>query len=335
MEEKVFRVALVGCGAICGNHIKSILAAGQELCALCDIEIGRARAAAESHGLGAVAVYSDYVAMLEKEKPDAVHICTPHYLHAPMAVAALERDIHVLCEKPLCISMEQLAQLRAAAGASRARLGVCHQNRYEPNMLRLREIAAREGVAAACGYVVWKRDAAYYGSGAWRGTKEKEGGGVMINQALHTLDLLQWICGMPVSVTAHTFNDSLGGVMEVEDCASARFTLSDGRILNFFATVGAGADFPVRIELKTQKGAIVTATNGLLVDGGTVTESQKPQSFVGKTVWGDCHKALIKDFYTCLSDGTPFSVNIDEAEKVVRLILTMYSSNGKNIAVLR
>lgn len=334
MEEKIFRVALVGCGAISKNHINSILAAGQVLCALCDVDVGRARAAAQRSELGEIAIYSDYTAMLEEEKPDAVHICTPHYLHAPMAVAALERDIHVLCEKPLCISMEQLSELRAAAGASRGRLGVCHQNRYEPNMIRLHEIAARDGVAAACGYVVWRRDAAYYGSGAWRGTKAWEGGGVMINQALHTLDLLEWICGMPVSVTAHTSNDSLGGVIEVEDSACARFTLSDGRILNFFATVGAGADFPVRIELKTQKGALVTATNSLLIDGGTITEAHAPQALVGKTVWGDCHRALIKDFYTCLGDGTPFPIGINEAEKVVRLILSMYASNGKNIAIL-
>ena len=104
------RVAIVGCGAICGNHIKAIQAAGQRLCALCDVNVRAAEEKAEKYGLENVRIYGDYASMLASEALDAVHICTPHDLHAPMAIAALEKGIHVLCEKPLCISMEQLDQ---------------------------------------------------------------------------------------------------------------------------------------------------------------------------------------------------------------------------------
>ena len=80
--------------------------------------------------------------MLRAEHPDIVHICTPHYLHAPMAIEALEKDIHVLCEKPLCISYEQLEALRAAEKSSAATLGVCHQNRWKPSMKELKKLAS-------------------------------------------------------------------------------------------------------------------------------------------------------------------------------------------------
>ena len=188
--DKKFRVALVGCGSISGNHLGGILAAGQTVCALCDIDPAQAKKKAEKFGLTEAEIYTDYTEMLDCEKPDAVHICTPHYLHAPMIIEALGRNIHVLCEKPLCISIEQLEKIREAAGISSAQLGVCHQNRWKPSMKELRRLA-QVGVKGAFGSVVWNRDEDYYKSGAWRGSWAEEGGGVMINQALHTLDLLQ------------------------------------------------------------------------------------------------------------------------------------------------
>ena len=109
-----YRVAVVGCGAICGNHIMAIKHAGETVCALCDTVPSQAQRIIERFHLRGVSVYQDFQTLLDCEKPDAVHICTPHYLHAPMAIAALERNIHVLCEKPLCISLAQLEELRAA-----------------------------------------------------------------------------------------------------------------------------------------------------------------------------------------------------------------------------
>ena len=332
MKKTTFRVALVGCGAISGNHIKAILAAGQELCALCDIDPTHAQAVVQKYELGDLPIYTDYNMMLDTEKPDAVHICTPHYLHAPMSVAALERNIHVLCEKPLCISLEELKTLRAAVKKSHAQLGVCHQNRYEPNMIRLCELA-REGVLGGCGYVVWNRDVAYYNSAAWRGTWEQEGGGVMINQALHTLDILQWVCGMPTQVTAHCFNDRLRGMIEVEDTATARFETADGKTLHFFATTSATVNFPVRLEIQLRSKEVILAGNNLLVSDSITERNEKSEAVVGKSVWGNGHKALISDFYACIAENRPFPIDVSEGEKVIRLILAMYTSNGERIKI--
>ena len=330
--EKQLEVAIVGCGAICGNHINAILAAGHRICALCDTVLKRAREKAEKYGLENVRLYADYQALLERERPDAIHICTPHHLHAPMTVEALKRGIHVLCEKPLCISMKQLRELREAAEKSEAQLGVCHQNRYLPNMIRLKELS-REGVRGGFGSVVWHRDEQYYRSGQWRGTWAQEGGGVMINQALHTLDLMQWICGLPQRVIAHTHTDLLGDVIEVEDTATACFECENGSRFNFFATNTAAADLPIHLQIKLNNGDVIDVQNRQFSVNHQPMESVQGGEIVGKQVWGDGHKALIRDFYTCIREQRPFAIGVEEGGRVIRMILAMYASHGNPIVI--
>ncbi len=330
--KKVFRVAVVGCGAICGNHINGILSSGQKICALCDIDQSHAVTAAEKFSLD-TKIYTDYIGMLDTERPDSVHICTPHYLHAEMCIEALKRNINVLCEKPLCTSRGELDAVSEAAKRSSATLGVCHQNRYEASIHKLYELAGDDPVGAV-GIVAWKRDADYYSSADWRGKWETEGGGVMINQALHTLDLMQWICGMPVSVTAHIANDHLKGEIEVEDTATALFETEDGRRLNFFATTAAGASFPAQLHIRKADGT------RLYADTSVVTENSVPVDFdnggseqIGKAVWGKGHALLIQDFYSHISNATRFSIDAEEGGKVIRLILAMYESNGEKTEI--
>lgn len=326
------KIAVVGCGAIAATHVEAIRSAGQEICALCDTETERAERLAERFGLE-TAVFGDYIEMLDQVKPEVVHVCTPHHLHAPMCVEALGRGIHVLCEKPLCISKEQLEEVLRAERERSAMLGVCHQNRYEPNMRQLKELAEKEGVKGALGMVCWDRDERYYRSGEWRGKWATEGGGVMINQALHTLDLLQWICGMPASVTAHCNNDHLSGVIEVEDTATARFETADGSILSFFATTGGGANFPAQLQIVTKQGNTYYADTAMLTGQGNVLPRALNDPSVGKREWGSGHKSLVADFYRCISQGTQFPISAEEAGKVIRLILAMYASNGEKIEV--
>ena len=329
-----FRVALIGCGSISGNHLGGILDAGQTVCALCDIVPEQATRAAEKFDLPQAKIYTDYVEMLDGEKPDIVHICTPHDLHAPMAIAALERGINVLCEKPLCISMEQLCALREAEKRSTAQLGVCHQNRWKPSMVALREMA-QDGVLGAFGSVVWDRDEAYYRSGAWRGTWAHEGGGVMINQALHTLDILQWICGMPTHVTARTELWRLKDVIEVEDTATARFECDGGLPINFFATTAAGASLPISVQLKlADKRNVCSQNRFLLVNDQPIDIPVKAKPLAGKEVWGTEHAELIGEFYRCLCENEHFPIDVEEGGKVIRLILSMYASNGERIEIL-
>ena len=334
---KTFRIAVIGCGAISGNHINAIIGSGNQICALCDIVPEHAQEKIEKFELGNVPVYTDYVELLEKEKPDSIHICTPHYLHAEMVIAALGRGINVLCEKPLATTMEQLHAVLEAEEKSSATLGVCQQNRYEPRMLWLMDYIKEHGVKSGLGIVSWKRDAKYYATGAWRGKIIEEGGGVMINQALHTLDLLQHLCGMPTHVTAHTDNDYHKDCIEVEDTATAHFELPDGMMCHFYGTTAATADLPVQLQFVTMDKVRVIAGNDFVLLNGKPVEIEDTRdhaNLVGKTVWGTGHAILIRDFYTCLAEGRPFRVSGKEAAKVVCLILSMYQSQGERIEIL-
>ncbi len=334
---KTFRVAVIGCGAISGNHINGILSAGKTVCALCDVEPARAQQKAEQYGIRDAGIYTDYIEMLDREKPDSVHICTPHYLHAPMCIEALGRGINVLCEKPLSINMDQLHAVLKAEQESTAQLGVCQQNRFEPNMIWLMDYVKEHGVKSGFGLVSWERNERYYRSGAWRGTILEEGGGVMINQALHTLDLLQHLCGMPTHVTAHVDNDFHKDYTEVEDTATAHFEREDGMRYAFFGTTAATGDLPVQLQLVTKDNHRVIAGNDFVVVDGQqveIEDNREAIHMVGKAVWGTGHAVLIKDFYRCVDSGEAFRISGTEGAKVIQLILSMYHSHGNRIKTM-
>ena len=324
------RVAVIGIGAIGPIHISGLINRGQEIVALCDICEERCRQANVEFGLSA-SVYTDYKAMLSEVKLDAVHICTPHYLHAEMICEALGKGIHVLCEKPLAISFEQLDQIEKAVQSSSAQLGICFQNRYNASVLYVKEFFKDKEITAASANLIWCRDEEYYASGAWRGTKEQEGGGVMINQAIHALDVLQWLCGMPETVLAHVSNNSLQGIIDVEDTATL-FCEGDTKF-TFFATNTGGADMPTEIRLTLSNGENVVAyPDKLYVNGKMVTEEDM-RFVLGKCCYGNGHEKLIADFYNCIKHGQPFSMDGKEASKVVKMIFAAYESNGEKINI--
>lgn len=322
------RSAIIGLGAISGVHYQAILRAGGEIVAACDNDEARLEAFREKTDCPA-ALYTDYKEMLEREHPDVVHICTPHYLHAEMTIAALRAGCNVLCEKPLCIREEDIEPILTAERESGKQLAVCLQNRYNQSNLEVVRLLGGRPAGAGFGNVVWNRGAAYYASGAWRGKWATEGGGVMINQALHTLDLLIWFMGMPDSVIAEIETRRLAGVIEVEDTASALFRYADGRMFNFYASNASGADFPVQVMVENAEGKKITAMNDLLAVNGEIQPFAMDVDHGGKSVWGAGHASLVGDFYDCIQNERPFPINGQEGAKVVRAILAMYRSHGK------
>lgn len=242
------KVAVAGLGVIGAVHLKILRDFGCDIAGVCDIDENK---------LGAYpkyAHYADYNRMLKDLRPDAVHICTPHYLHAEMVTAALDAGINVLCEKPLCISESEIEQILRVEKNSSAILGVVHQNRYNPANAYVKEYLKDKKVACGTGFVAWHRDKAYYAQAEWRGKQKTEGGGVLINQALHTLDLLQWFVGFPEYAAVALGNLSLKNAIEVEDTASAVY--SGGASFTFFATNASTLDFDVEVTLKTDSETI-------------------------------------------------------------------------------
>ena len=136
--------------------------------------------------------------MLDAEHPDIVHVCTPHHLHAPMAIECLRRGVHVLLEKPVATTVADGEAVVRAAEASTATVGVCFQNRFNPTVRAIRDLLDAGTLGDLLGgraAVTWFRDESYYEARPWRGRWAESGGGVLINQAIHTLDLLQWFLG--------------------------------------------------------------------------------------------------------------------------------------------
>lgn len=320
------KCAIIGMGVIGHVHYGILKDRKENLCAVCDIDENKL---AEFSG---IKTYTDYKQMLETERPEIVHICTPHYLHAEMVIYALKLGINVFCEKPLCIKREEIDAVLEAEKNSTAQLGVCMQNRYLPVSKCVKEYLKDKKEIGGYGSVVWHRGKEYYGSAAWRGKKATEGGGVLINQALHTLDLMQWLVGMPEKVVATASNLTLKDTNDVEDTVAALFEGKKGN-MSLFATVGSKAEFPWSVVLSADG-------NQVRIEGINVTINGKVQSFeeqntfYGKPCYGMGHGPIIDDFYSCVKTGKKFPLDGTEAMKVIRLLLSVYESNGNEIDII-
>ena len=326
------KAVIVGCGNIGAVHAESIRRLeGVSLCAAADIRPERAASYAEKYGCRA---YASLEEMLEKERPDVLHICTPHYLHVPMTTYALQRGIHVFCEKPPVISEEQLDALTRAAAEGPGRAGFCFQNRYNPGVLFIRELLAsgRLGkIKGARGIVTWNRGEAYYTQSGWRGRLETEGGGALINQSIHTMDLLGVFLGKPVSVEAQTANHHLPGVIEVEDMMEAYIRYADAAAC-FYATTAYTEDAPPLIELSCEKGIVRMEDPEVTIiwpDGRREHPETVRKQALGKSYWGSGHLDCIADFYRCLRTGERFAQDLDGVRDTIRLMLAAYRSAAK------
>ncbi len=318
------KIAIVGLGVIGKVHAAALKEQGKSIYAVCDIDPARLLPYPEALH------FTDYETMLKEAKPDAVHICTPHYLHAPMILAALERDIHVLCEKPLCIHREEIENILAAEARSNAILGVCQQNRYKKANVFVKQYLETKKCENGYGTVVWERSDAYYRSGAWRGKWATEGGGALINQALHTMDILQWMLGMPESVTASVSNLHNDPAVEVEDNAVCLF---GGRTqFSLLTATGAGFDYPVELVFLAEGETIRVLNDTVFINEKQVNFEENAQ-MRGKSCYGVGHSPLIEDFYDCIASGRPFPISGTEAAKVIRMILACYESKGKRIQI--
>ena len=315
------RSAIIGYGNIAKLHAQVLVQQGHTLIAVCDCDqTVLENAPGEKH-------YTDYLQMLDNEQIDVVHICTPHYLHAQMIIDALARDINVLCEKPLCIKEEDIPRIVEAEKNSKGQLGVCHQNRYNAANRAVKAYLEGKQNLCATASVTWYRDAAYYQTGAWRGKWATEGGGVLINQALHTLDLVQWFVGMPQQLRASISCMTLADQIEVEDTAVI-LAGERNRGFTFYATNGGATDCPVELTIRADGEWIKVMPKDVLY-GDRYEHYDEVAIALGKACYGSSHSALIADFYDCVANGRHFTIDACEAAKVVRLILASYRSKGK------
>ncbi len=327
-----FRVAVVGCGAIHATHADALAEIPNvSVAAFCDVVPERAEASAARCGGRAE---TDWTRLLADPGIDAVHLCTPHDLHAPMARAFLGAGKHVFTEKPMGLSVDEGEAMVRAADESGRTLGVCFQNRCNATSLALRDLvrSGRAGrVRGARALLTWSRDAEYYTGSDWKGTWRREGGGVLINQAIHTIDLLQWALGLPAELKGTVDRRSLADVIEVEDTAEATFRHVDGTRTYVFATNGYVTDAPVEIEVVFEK-ATARLRGELVVtwdDGHVETVAERSVRTDAKAYWGGGHRDILRDFYECLAAGRPFALDGREGLQALRILRAWYESDRK------
>lgn len=311
-------VCIVGYGAIGPIHAAALEKTEQAaLYAVCDVDSRRREACREKYG---VVTYEDFDHMLRDPRIQSVHICTPHYLHYEMIQKALAAGKDVVAEKPLTMTEKELDALLRLDGAER--ICVVFQNRLNPGIVKLWELIREKSlgkVKTVKAVLTWHRDKAYYAQGGWRGRLATEGGGLMINQAVHTLDYFSYLMGDVAAVRAVTANFSLEDVIEVEDTCMAYLSLPEGVKGVFYATNGYGENSAPFLEMVFEKGIVRYMDNKLWYGDRALAEDEPPR--MGKVCWGRGHERLLKQYY---EEGKHFSPK--DTENTMRTLFAIYES---------
>ncbi|MDD4953491.1 MAG: Gfo/Idh/MocA family oxidoreductase [Candidatus Omnitrophica bacterium] len=330
-----FRVGIIGCGNIFPMHAQSLSnTAGVELAAVCDIKPARARLAAKKYHCRA---YLDYKEMFRKEKLDAVHILTPHHLHPPMAIAALNNKINALSEKPICIDPADGAKMIRAAKNNNVRLASISQNRYNPgSQLVKKNISSGKlgKIKAAKLILTYCKPDSYYKKSDWKGRLATEGGGVLIDQAIHFVDVLAWLVNDEVEYVEANTERRNHKFIEVEDLAEGVIKFRKGALVSFYLMNFYSYDADPEIEIDCQKARVKIVKDSARIgfySGGALEAKPYPNEYIDygdgwRDYWGYCHWIQIKDFYQALKEGRQPPVSPGEAIKTQEIVWNIYKS---------
>lgn len=258
---KKIRIGIIGVGNMGSSHARQIFN-GEipfgELCAVCDCNPERLKWAGETFG-EKVQLYDDADKLITSKLIDGVIIATPHYDHPTLAIKAFENNLHVLIEKPAGVYTKKVREMNERALAGNRVFGIMYNQRTNPLYQKLREliISGELGEIKRTNWIIttWYRPQSYYNSGGWRATWRGEGGGVLLNQCPHQLDLWQWICGMPVKVHAFMAFGKYHDI-EVEDDVTAYVEYKNGAT-GVFITSTADTPGTNRFEILGDKGKAV------------------------------------------------------------------------------
>jgi predicted dehydrogenase len=258
---KQWRAAVVGTGVVGEWHVRLIPRLPNEtLVAVCDLDPAKAQAALAKNNLTGVKVYTDQAEMLRQEKLDVVHVCTPSGNHLDPAILAMNAGLNVITEKPMEIQLDRIDRMIESAAKNKVRLAGIFQNRWSEANRALYDAAqaGRFGTLAWAGcFTPWYRTDQYYREGGWRGTWKLDGGGAIMNQSVHAVDLLQWIAGPIKQVSAYA-SSRIHPEIEVEDTLSASLQFENGA---FGTIMGSTAMYPggaVRLEIGGGNGHAVS-----------------------------------------------------------------------------
>lgn len=324
----MLKIGVIGLGEVSKVHISNIQHnPDARLVAVCDGDETLKNKVNEGN------FYISYNEMLEKETLDCVHICLPHYLHYSVTKACVEKGIHVYQEKPLALNMdESTALVHLEESYQNTKICISLQNRFNETFEKLLDMiqTGEYGqVTGIKGLLTWYRPQSYYDEKPWRSHMNTAGGGVMINQAIHTLDLMQLVGGKIQSING-TLNNLLDYGYEVEDTAAANIQFTNGARGLFFATNANTTNSSIELQVVLEK-AKLTIKDGILtirhkdnVKERIVEDAKLPGE---KFYYGPGHTKLINQFYNCIERDTNNYVHAKDAMVSMEMIDAIRSSS--------
>ena len=340
--KRAYGFAIVGCGMISEVHARAIAEIpGARLVAVCDFVEAAARRRAEEHDCDA---YTNVKEMVKRDDVDIVCVCTPSGAHRDPAVAAARAGKHVAVEKPIEITLQRADAIIRAADAAGVRLATIFPSRFAEvtRVLKKAVDAGRFGrITIGDCYNKWWRTQEYYDSGGWRGTWKLDGGGALMNQAIHAIDLIQWLMGPVDSITALT-DCLVHERIEVEDTAVAAVRFANGALGVIEATTSVYPGMTRRIEIHGDRGTVVLDNRNITQwefargssQDARIRKKHAPPAEGGK-MWGVSdprvishanHKKQLVDLIESVETGRPVYCDGREGRKSVEIILAIYKS---------
>ena len=363
-----FKVGIIGCGTIFPMHAQSLMnTRGVKLAAVCDIKKGRAAGQARKFRCNH---YTNYKVMLSRERLDAVHICTPHYLHLPMVLEAAKRKINILVEKPMALNPREAEKEIKAARKNNVTLSVKSQNRFNPGSQLVKKRIEDKSLGkfkAARLILSYHKPDSFYRSSDWKGRLSKEGGGVVIDQAIHYLDILRWLIPSPIDYVEASCHNRGHSFIDVEDCAEGVIRFKNGFYVSFYLMNYYSYDADTRIEIDCEKARVHIVKDSAYIGyykirkdrekEGFIREGREKEGFIRggrekegvireekaqprddeyidygdgvKDYWGFCHFNQIKDFYEALRSGRKPAIAGEDALKTQELVNAIYESSKR------
>ncbi len=328
---KKFRTAIIGCGGICITHITALQAIGNaDIVALCDIREDRLENASKL--CPDAAKYTDYKKLLDESDAQIIHVCTPHYLHAEMAIASMLSGRDVYLEKPCAMNSNEAQKIIDVSEKTGKKVCVSFQNRVINTTVSAKAIVDSGEMGKLLGgkgLVTWNRGGAYYSESGWRGKFATEGGGVLMNQSIHTLDLLYYFLGEVESVKGHASLDKNFDVIEVEDTAQAYIKFKNGSSAIFYATNCNTVNSDIEFELYFEKGSLLFRDDALYrrADGKLELVCRNDNLLNGKNYWGNGHIKMITNFYEAVDGKDICYCDIRDSVQVLEIISGIYKDS--------
>ena len=335
------RFAIVGCGVIAPTHAQCIAELPDaELVAVCDIVPEKAAHLASVFHAKA---YTDYCEMFRRTDIDVVNVLTPSGLHAEVGIAAAKEGKHVIVEKPIDVTLEKTDALISACREAGVKLCSISQHRFDPAIQALKQAVIDNKLGQlnfGGSHTKWYRSQGYYDSGDWRGTWAMDGGGALVNQSIHYVDLLQYIMGPVEEIHAYTAARAHERI-EVEDIAVATIEFKTGALGILEGTTAAYPGFCARLDIYGTDGSVIIENDQIhdwkLRSEEACPVEPEPVGFIGgtssKDIWYYSHKREIQDMISAIRENREPLVNGEEGRKALEIVLAVYESarSGKSV----